>query len=186
MSKKVLAVAVSLVMAFLMAACGPLGKPSVDEIVSHLQESQERQMHMHAIETFSFQPPEGAPGEAGASGKTVMEEWVDGPDKMRIEYKEGPAQLKGTVIVFDGKTMWTYNPTENTYMKMNMSSFSDINEPSPESMKSFVKQALDTYNFKFLGTDEMAGRKVYKIEATTRKGKESAASGVAAKQGQTQ
>ncbi len=178
MSRKVLAVTVSLVMAFLMAACGPLGKPSVDEIVSHLQKSQEQQMHMHAIETFSFQPPKGASGEAGAPGKVVMEEWMAGPDKMRIEYKDGPAQIKGTVIVFDGKTMWTYNPTENTYMRMKISNFSDVGGPSPEAMKSFVRQALDTYDFKFLGTDDMAGRKVYKIEATTKKGKESAASGV--------
>ncbi len=95
MSRKVLAVTVSLVMAFLMAACGPLGKPSVDEIVSHLQKSQEQQMHMHAhaIETFSFQPPKGASGAAGAPGKVVMEEWMDGPDKMRIEYKSGATSL---------------------------------------------------------------------------------------------
>ncbi len=156
----------------LLSGCGPFGKPSVDDIVAHIQQAQKATQRVHAVmdTTFTIQAD-----NKPMTTTMVMEEWVAGPDKLRMEYKDGPAATKGMLMVMNGNTMWTYFPKTNQYMKSDISGLKDLTQASGGDMalqtKKMVTQMLDTMDFKYLGTEKVAGRKAYKLLATPKPGK---------------
>lgn len=170
--KRAILVFLILAMAFIIVACGPLGTPSVDKIVAHLQESlQPHNVHL-VVEMKASLP--GMPEEEQTP--MVVEQWVRDERHMRIEYKEGPKEIKGTVTVMDGENMWMYIPDQNMYMKVPLPE-TETMEPPPEILNAqlgkLVRQMLDTMTFSYLGTEEVAGRKAYKLEAKPKDGQKS-------------
>ncbi len=158
-----------LTLALLLSACGSLGTPAVDDIVARLQESQEHPQPVHLLAEMTFSTPDGQ------TQRLLLEQWLAPNGKMRMEYKEGPPEVEGTLLVSDGTTMWMYMPESKRYMKMNLSQF-QAQRPSPEGMsaqlRDLVQQALDTMSFTYLGTEEVAGRKAYKLRAKPKAGME--------------
>lgn len=67
----------------LLAACTATGQPSVDEIVRHLQAAQ--QQTLHAVAEMNVTMPQ-QPAQS-----MVMEQWQQGPERMRVVYQDGPA-----------------------------------------------------------------------------------------------
>ncbi len=153
----------------LLVACTASGPPSVDEIVARLQEAQQHPQPVHMLTDITFSMPDGE------SQHLVVEQWVAPGGKMRLEYKEGPPEVKGMLLVSDGATMWTYMPQTKGYFKMDLSQVRR-QQPSPEEMaaemRDWVKQALDTMTFTYLGMEEVAGRKAYKLRAQPKAGLE--------------
>ncbi len=165
MSKKTL-IAVSLViLAFLVGACGTSGKPSVGEAVAHLQNQQAR---FHAVVEVQFETSKDKPEKDLFSPPVVVEEWVGGPHKIRMEYKDGPDFLKGAIAVANGDEVWRYDPKANVYFETQMTDMG-FGPFSPKLTQGVVRYALKECDFEKLSKDTMAGRKVFKLGAVPKK-----------------
>ncbi len=162
MSKRTLSLVVLLVLAFLVNACGMSGKPSVDEAVAHLREAQKQQTRIHAV--VEVRPGVSGNESQSNSERTLIEEWVDGPHKIRMEYKEGPDFLKGTIAVANGEEAWWYDTKRNLYFTTRMADL-DFGPFSPRLTQGMVGYALKGCDFKRVSKDTMAGREAFKLEA---------------------
>ena len=160
--KRVLAITIVLSLALGLAACGPLAAPSVDDIVARMAASSEQQQHMHMVmETIVTSPQ-------SESWTMVMETWTHGRGQYRTEYLEGSDEMAGTLFILNGDRMWTFNPQDNTYTEIEVPTPADggfVSDPSKmqDSMRTAVAQMIATVDIAFLGSEEMAGRKVYKL-----------------------
>ncbi|MCK5109636.1 MAG: outer membrane lipoprotein carrier protein LolA, partial [Methanosarcinales archaeon] len=103
---KQIAVAAIVLAVVLLAGCiDQASEMSADEIASMMEAKQAEIMDFSAtmVMTSSY----------GGEGMTMQATMVTiPPDKSRVEYIE-PAELAGMVMVTNGSTMWTYDPTNN-------------------------------------------------------------------------
>ena len=168
MSKKTLMAVSLLVLAFLVSACGTSGKPSVGEVVAHLQSQQ---TPFHAVVEVQSKTSKGKTQKDLFSPPVVVEEWVGGPHKIRMEYKDGPDFLKGAIAVSNGDEVWRYDPKANVYFETQMTDIG-FSPFSPRLTQGVVGCALKECDFKSLSKDTMAGRKVFKLEAVPKRATE--------------
>ncbi|MGP8320971.1 MAG: outer membrane lipoprotein-sorting protein [Methanosarcinaceae archaeon] len=82
------------------------------------------------------------------------------PNKMKTVVKQ-PAEAAGGVSVSDGKTMWIYEPQQNTVMIMDML---DIPEQSELDYLNLVEMMLNESDFSLAGVENFDGRTTYVID----------------------
>ncbi len=171
MGRRTLSLVALLILAFLVNACGMSGKPSVDEAVAHLREAQKQQTRIHAV--VEVRPGVSGNESQSNSERIVIEEWVGGPRKIRMEYKDAPDYLKGEVVVANGDEVWRYEPKGNQYSRIRMTDIS-FGPFSPKLTRGMVGYALKECNFERVSKDTMAGREAFRLEAVPKeKGAES-------------
>ena len=83
------------------------------------------------------------------------------PDKTKVVTIEAE-QGEGMVVVSNGKTMWTYNPDQNSVMVMELDSMNSF-DASQMDYSSLILDILDENEFTFDGMDTVAGRSSYAI-----------------------
>ncbi|KGK98607.1 hypothetical protein LI82_06985 [Methanococcoides methylutens] len=85
------------------------------------------------------------------------------PDKMKTTIIKAE-QGEGMVMVSNGKTMWTYNPDQNSVMVMEMDPENTF-DASQMEYNSLIQDLLDDSDLTFDGMDNVAGRSSYVIFA---------------------
>jgi len=81
------------------------------------------------------------------------------PDKTRTQYFT-PQPLAGIIIIQDGSDSWKYSPKENEWEQVRL--------PSTQSICAIKPDALDNYDIRLVGTDRVAGRQTYVVQAVPR------------------
>ena len=152
---KQIAVAAIVLAVVLLAGCiDQASEMSADEIASMMEAKQAEIMDFSAtmVMTSSY----------GGEGMTMQATMVTiPPDKSRVEYIE-PAELAGMVMVTNGSTMWTYDPTNNQVTEMALPD----DMPSGMDYTQIVKGILDENDISLEGIEDVGGRSTYVIEAT--------------------
>ncbi len=87
------------------------------------------------------------------------------PDKTRTEYFS-PPPLAGIILIQDGADFWKYHPTEKVWHEL----------PGHTALHNdtIQKEAFENYDVRLLGTDHVAGRQAYVIQAVPKRRGESA------------
>jgi len=86
------------------------------------------------------------------------------PNKIKTVQKL-PAETAGSVAVSDGKTMWIYDPNQNTVMTMDLPEIAGQNEPDYQKL---INTMLDENDFSVVGVEKFDGRTAYVIEITSK------------------
>lgn len=161
MRKKSAVLVILLLVVLLASACASSRIPPASEIAVHLRNGEDR---FHAVVEAYSKGIDRFSGKDSSGLRVVIEEWVDGPDRMKLVYKEGPNYLKGRVAVVSGDEAWWYHPRENLYLKIRVSDMS-FGPFSPRLTRGVVEYALEECDFKRPTEATMAGRQVFKLEA---------------------
>jgi outer membrane lipoprotein-sorting protein len=82
------------------------------------------------------------------------------PDKTRTEYFT-PALLAGVIVIENGSELWRYNPQENEWEPIHVRS---INRQF-YSGDQHIRTISNNYDVRLIGTDSVAGRPAYVIQA---------------------
>ncbi|MBN2487453.1 MAG: DUF4367 domain-containing protein [Methanosarcinaceae archaeon] len=72
-----------------------------------------------------------------------------------------PTETAGGISVFDGETMWIYDPNQNTVMTMDMPEIAGQDEMDYQKL---INTILDESDFSVIGFEEFEGRTAYIIE----------------------
>jgi outer membrane lipoprotein-sorting protein len=152
-----------------LAACRPQPAPSAEEILQRYREAATQGYHSHHVMEAQFGIPPGPPPM-----EVVVEQWLDGPDRMRLLFLETPAQRQGSFIVRSGDAVWQYDLATQTYAKTTVAITDALKTPFlpyDDPIASLVRMAdgwVDTMTFTLEGTEEVAGRKAYKLAGKPR------------------
>ena len=160
---KQIASALIVLAAILITGCvDQVSEMSADEIVSMMEAKHAEIVDFSAtmVMTSSYD------GETETMQARIV---TIPPDKTRIEYIE-PAELAGTVMVtndstmWNGSTMWMYDPARNQVTKMELPDAWD--KPFGMDYTSIVKDLMEENDISYKGTENVSGRSTYVIEAT--------------------
>ncbi|RME64420.1 MAG: DUF2092 domain-containing protein, partial [Caldilineae bacterium] len=124
--------------------------------MARLQQAQQPQ-NLHTITDMVVTLPDGS------QQHSVVEEWRQGSDRQRLEYRPGSDQIPGMVMVRNGATMWTYNPADNTYTEQTLPPFADAPLGAADSLRRSVQELLRTTQVTYTPAETIAGRPTYRI-----------------------
>lgn len=97
--------------------------------------------------------------------KTVSTVAQKMPDKYKMVTTES-AYGEGMTVVSNGETMWTYEPTYNSVMVMDMGSMMDDFNSSQMDYSGILQDLMDENDFTFDGLATVDGRTTYQISIT--------------------
>jgi outer membrane lipoprotein-sorting protein len=157
------------VLSLLLAGCQ--SGPTAEEIVAKMQEVEASTEDAHAVVEFSLQA-EGMGTGMGTDMNVVVELWEQRPNRFRAEVLEASeAELAGVVSVSDGEQAWLYQPAENTVLTGALSELQSEEVPvNPQQAIQFMEEgiqwAMDNFDVKSLGEEDLNGIATYKLEFT--------------------
>lgn len=164
--RKHIATTMMTILLLLLTACASAVTPSADEIASQMEAAFETPMH-GIMEMTSVMPD-------GREETSVMETWQNGSEQSRQVTLEGTLGAAGSINVRNGNEMWFYDPNENTYFHTELSGAPSAEEMSGQ-MTQQVEQMLESMDISYLGSGEVAERKVYELKFTPKEGEEKSA-----------
>ncbi len=82
------------------------------------------------------------------------------PNKFKAVQKQ-PAEMAGSLSVFDGETMWTYDPQQNTVMIMELP---DMPEQNDLDYLKLIGMMMNESDFSLEGIEKVDGRTTYVID----------------------
>lgn len=85
-----------------------------------------------------------------------------------------PESMSGDLVVSNRSAMWTYDASENTAQKLNLSG---LELPTTPQYGQFVEQFTEQYNITQKGTATIAGRDTYVLKLTPKEDTEFATNG---------
>lgn len=151
------------ILLLLLTACASVATPSADEIATQLQAALETPMH-GIMETTNLTPD-------GQEETTVMEMWQNGFEQTRTVTLEGSEGVVGSIDVRNGNDIWFYHPHDNTYSHIELSDMPSGEEMGGE-MTQMVEQMLESMEISYLGSGNVAERKVHELKFTPKEGAE--------------
>jgi outer membrane lipoprotein-sorting protein len=174
--KKQLAIMLSVVatLALLLSGCQP--GPTAEEIVAKMQEVEASTEDAHAVVEFDVQFED-------QDLAVVVELWEKRPAKLRAEVIEaGGAEfdgvdIAGVVSVTDGEQAWLYHPGENVVVTGALGDLESDEIPvDPQQviqlMEEGIQWAMDNFDVKLAGEEELNGVATYKLEFTPKEGED--------------
>lgn len=162
--RKHIATTMMTILLLLITACASAVTPPADEIASKMQDAFETPMH-GIMEMTNLMP-------GGREEASVMENWQNGFEQTRNVTLEGPEGAVGTIHVRNGNEMWFYHPDENSYSYTELSGMPSSEETGGE-MTQMVEQMLQSMDMTYLGSGEVAERKVHELKLSPKEGEES-------------
>ncbi|MBN1976107.1 MAG: DUF4367 domain-containing protein [Anaerolineae bacterium] len=155
-------------LSLLLSGCQP--GPTAEEIVAKMQEVEASTEDAHAVVEFDVQFED-------QDLAVVVELWEKRPAKLRAEVIEaGEAEvdgidIAGVVSVTDGEQAWLYHPGENVVVTGALGDLESDEIPvDPQQVIQFMEEgiqwAMDNFDVKLAGEEELNGVATYKLEFT--------------------
>jgi outer membrane lipoprotein-sorting protein len=161
--RKHIATTMMTILLLLLTACASAITPPADEIASQMQAALETPMH-GIMEMTNLMP-------GGREETSVMEMWQNSSEQIRQVTLEGPEGAVGTLHLRNGNEMWFYNPNDNTYSHQELSGMPSSEETGGQ-MTQMVEQMLESMDITYLGSGEVAERKVHELKFSPKEGEE--------------
>ena len=155
----------------LLSGCQP--GPTAEEIVAKMQEVEASTEDAHAVVEFSIQSE-----DMDVDMDVVVELWEKRPAKLRAEVIEADeAEFKGVISVTDGEQVWLYHPGENVVVTGALGDLESDEIPvDPQQviglMEEGIQWAMDNFDVKLAGEEELNGVATYKLEFTPKEGED--------------
>lgn len=97
--------------------------------------------------------------DLGETNRTMTADiWQKPPDKVRYEYTDGPTE--GDVLVSNGSTFWSYNESQNTARRLQLS---ELNSESFQNLQKAFQNLSDQFNADYKGEATVSGRETYAV-----------------------
>jgi outer membrane lipoprotein-sorting protein len=166
-----IALSVLAMLSLLLSGCQT--GPTAEEIVAKMQEVEASTEDAHAVVEFSVQFE-----DVDVDMDVVVELWEKRPGKFRAEVLEaGEAELEGVVSVTDGEQAWLYHPGDNVVL---MGALGDIKsdeipvdpQQAIQLMEEGIQWAMDNFDVKLAGEEELNGVATYKLVFTPKEDEE--------------
>ncbi|MFN2271037.1 MAG: DUF4367 domain-containing protein [Anaerolineae bacterium] len=147
--------------------------PTAEEIVAKMQEVEASTEDAHAVVEFSVQAE-----DMDVEMDVVVELWEQRPNKIRAEVLEaGEAEFEGVISVTDGEQAWLYHPDENVVVTGALGDLESDEIPvDPQQviglMEEGIQWAMDNFDVKLAGEEELNGVATYKLEFTPKEGED--------------
>jgi outer membrane lipoprotein-sorting protein len=170
MSKRWFGLSVLVVLSLLLSGCQ--SGPTAEEIVAKMQEVEASTEDAHAVVEFSLQVEE-------VDLEVVVELWEKRPSKFKAEVLEaGDAEFAGIVSITDGQQGWLYHPGENVVVTGALGEIESEEIPIDpqrviQMMEEGIQWAMDNFDVRLLGEEDLNGAATYKLEFTPKEGDES-------------
>jgi outer membrane lipoprotein-sorting protein len=172
--KKRLLFGLSLLVTLSLLLSGCQSGPTAEEIVAKMQEVEASTEDAHAVVEFSIQAE-----DMDMDLEVVVELWEQRPGKLRAEVLEaGEADVDGVdvagvVSVTDGERAWLYHPGENVVVTGALGDLESDEIPvDPQQviglMEEGIQWAMDNFDVKLEGEEELNGVATYKLTFTPR------------------
>ena len=155
----------------LLSGCQP--GPTAEEIVAKMQEVEASTEDAHAVVEFDVQAE-----DMDMDLQVVVELWEKRPAKLRAEVIEADeAEFKGVISVTDGEQAWLYHPGENVVVTGALGDLESDEIPvDPQQviglMEEGIQWAMDNFDVKLAGEEELNGVATYKLEFTPKEGED--------------
>jgi len=148
-----------------LMACVPGRQPTADEIVGRMEQAEAQVRDYHGI-------VETALAEPGSGDRVFVQEiWRRGSDLVRVEIREGPAQMVGRVTVFNGERVWSYDPQLNQVRILPVLAPFQLPQWEMEAaVWATAKELLRESTANYLAEDRVAGRRAHKVQLVPRSG----------------
>lgn len=146
-----------------LIACRATGLPSAHAIVAQLRTAEQQPFHAVIEATLNDKAPD------------VVELWVKDDQHIRMQYRESPfLNLRGVRIVRNADTAWRYDPDQDVYYQTTPDDELITSVPSfaPARIQESVEYMVARMDFTLLGTEVVAGRPTYKLQAVATKEQE--------------
>jgi outer membrane lipoprotein-sorting protein len=174
--KKRLLIGLSVLVTLSLLLTGCQTGPTAEEIVAKMQEVEASTEDAHAVVEFSLQME-------GQDLNVVVELWEKRPGKLRAEVLEvggveaDKVDLAGVVSVTDGEQAWLYHPGENLVVTGALADLESEEIPvNPQQVIQFMEEgiqwAMDNFDVKLAGEEELNGVATYKLEFTPKEGED--------------
>jgi outer membrane lipoprotein-sorting protein len=147
--------------------------PTAEEIVAKMQEVEANTEDAHAVVEFSVQAE-----DMDVDLNVVVELWEQRPGKLRAEVLEASeADIVGVVSVTDGEQAWLYHPGEDVVVTGALGDLESDEIPvDPQQviglMEEGIQWAMDNFDVKLAGEEELNGVATYKLEFTPKEGED--------------
>jgi outer membrane lipoprotein-sorting protein len=167
--KKRLLVGLSVLVTLSLLLSGCQTGPTAEEIVAKMQEVEANTEDAHAVVEFSVQAE-----DMDVDMNVVVELWEKRPTKLRAEVLEAnEAEFEGVISVTDGERAWLYHPGENVVVTGALGDLESDEIPvDPQQviglMEEGIQWAMDNFDVKLAGEEELNGVATYKLEFTPR------------------
>jgi outer membrane lipoprotein-sorting protein len=171
--KKQLVIVLSVVATLALLLSGCQTGPTAEEIVAKMQEVEASTEDAHAVVEFSIQPE-----DMDVDMDVVVELWEKRPAKLRAEVLEADeTEFEGVISVTDGEQAWLYHPGENVVVTGALGDLESDEIPiDPQQviqlMEEGIQWAMDNFDVKLAGEEELNGVATYKLEFTPKEGEE--------------
>jgi outer membrane lipoprotein-sorting protein len=145
----------TLTTALVLAGCS--SQIDVDKVVEKATKAQEKLKSYQATVSMTT-------GFNGKEEKSTYEEWMEKPDKHRIETSDG------MTIVSNGETSWTYNEKTNVVTVNN--EIENIQSDLPDRsqmMKEMIQDMADNNTVKYEGKEKVSGRQTIHLSLKPKK-----------------
>jgi len=155
----------SVLASMILALCGCQSGPTAEEIVAKMQEVEASTEDAHAVVEFRVQMGD-------VDMEVVVELWEKRPGKFRAQVLEaGEAEFAGVVSVTDGQRGWLYHPGDNVVVTGALGEIESEEIPvNPQQMIRLMEEgiqwAMDNFEVRLLGEEELNGAATYKLEFT--------------------
>jgi outer membrane lipoprotein-sorting protein len=145
----------------ILLACAPGQELTADHIAAQVQQAEAQIEDYHAVvKTVLIEPGSG-------DGALTQEIWRKGPNLLRTEVREGPAEMIGQVAVSDGEQVWLYDPLLKQAQVLPLEGFLHLPRAQLGAMVSAIaEQLLEQSTVDYIGEEIVAGRRAYRIELT--------------------
>ena len=127
----------------------------VDEQLTAEEIAKQMQQKNDLIEdsSFTLYMTMSAMGQENVMEQDIFQK----KEKMRSVTKQ-PIEQAGTIVVSNGKTMWTYDPQQNSVMVMEMP---DIDRDQEIDYGNLIAQFLNESDVSFSGIEKIEGRNTF-------------------------
>jgi outer membrane lipoprotein-sorting protein len=152
-------------LALLLSGCQP--GPTAEEIVAKMQEVEASTEDAHAVVEFSVEAE-----DMDVDLEVVVELWEKRPGKLRAEVLEASeGEFEGVISVTDGEQAWLYHPGENVVVTGALGDLESDEIPvDPQQviqlMEEGIQWAMDNFDVKLAGEEELDGVATYELEFT--------------------
>jgi outer membrane lipoprotein-sorting protein len=167
--KKQWVIVLSVVATLTLLLSGCQTGPTAEEIVAKMQEVEASTDDAHAVVAFSVQAE-----DMDVDMNVVVELWEQRPGKLRAEVLEASeADIVGVVSVTDGEQAWLYHPGEDVVVTGALGDLESDEIPvDPQQVIGLLEEgiqwAMDNFDVKLAGEEELNGVATYKLEFTPR------------------
>ncbi len=147
--------------ALVAVSLGGCGNPPAAQIIDRMNASYEQLNDYQGVLDLKY-----TLGGNGNDQVVEIKQSFKKPDRHRLEFL-APAELKGQLTVFDGQTMWNYNPQDNEVTVFEQAAGDTVGQDQKTLISGVIDLIKTAKAVGVAGRGHVEGRSAYILELTS-------------------